>query len=221
MNYDLIIFDCDGVLVDSEPISNRVFTTALHELGFDWSYEQVCARFIGLSMSRCIELIEEERGRPVPGGFFDDLQQQTFEAFRTMGLAEVRGIAPLLDELEVPYCVASSGEREKMRTTLGLTGLLPRFEGRMFSAQQVRHGKPAPDLFLFAADSCRVAPERCAVVEDSVPGVQAGVAARMTVFGYAERSDRAALAANGAVVFDSMTDLPGLLRTGPVRAGES
>lgn len=221
MNCDLIIFDCDGVLVDSEPISNRVFTATLRELGFDWSYEQVCARFIGLSMKRCIELIEEELGRSVPERFLDDLQQRTFEAFRTEGLAAVRGVPQMLDRLDMPFCVASSGEPEKMQTTLGLTELLPRFAGRMFSAQQVRRGKPAPDLFLFAAESCRVTPERCAVVEDSVPGVQAAVAARMTVFGYAERSDRAALAASGALVFDSMTDLPDLIRTRLVRAGES
>ncbi len=221
MNYDLIIFDCDGVLVDSEPTANRVFTAALHELGLDWSYEQVCGRFIGLSMSRCVELIEEELGRPVPERFLDDLQQRTFDKFRSDGLAAVRGVEQMLDALDSPFCVASSGELEKMRMTLGQTGLLPRFAGRMFSAQQVRRGKPAPDLFLFAAESCRVTPERCAVVEDSVPGVQAAVAARMTVFGYAERSDRAALAASGALVFDSMTDLPDLIRTRLVRAGES
>jgi len=221
VNYDLIIFDCDGVLVDSEPISNRVFTAALGELGFDWSYEQVCGRFIGLSMTRCIELVEEELGGPVPNGFLDELQRRTFETFRTEGLAAVHAVEPMLDALDSPFCVASSGELEKMRTTLGLTGLLGRFEGRMFSAQQVSRGKPAPDLFLFAAESCGVAPERCAVVEDSVPGVQAGVSARMTVFGYAERSDRAALGANGAVVFDSMADLPGLLRASSARVGDS
>lgn len=221
MNCDLIIFDCDGVLVDSEPISNRIFTAVLREIGFDWSYEQVCSRFIGLSMTRCIELVEADLGRPVPEGFLDDLQRRTFEAFRTEGLAAVRGVPQMLDRLDIPFCVASSGEPEKMQTTLGLTGLLPRFAGRMFSAQQVRRGKPAPDLFLFAAESCGVAPERCTVVEDSVPGVQAAVTARMRVFGYAERSDRAALAASGAVVFDSMTDLPGLIRERPVRTGES
>jgi len=127
----------------------------------------------------------------------------------------------MLDALDLPFCVASSGELEKMRTTLGLTGLLPRFTGRMFSAQQVSRGKPAPDLFLLAAEPSGFAPERCAVVEDSVPGVQAGVAARMTVFGYAGRSDRAALAAQGAVVFDSMKDLPGWIRTCGVRAAEA
>ena len=221
MNDDLIIFDCDGVLVDSEPIANRVFTAALHELGFDWSYAQVCERFIGLSMTRCVELIENDLGRPVPDGFLGSVQEDTFEAFRSDGLQAVSGVAQMLDDLDWAYCVASSGELEKMQTTLGLTNLLSRFAGRMFSAQQVSRGKPAPDLFLFAAESCGVAPSRCVVVEDSVPGVQAAVSAQMTVFGYAERADRAALAANGALVFDSMTDLPGLIRARPRRIGES
>jgi HAD superfamily hydrolase (TIGR01509 family) len=216
VNCELVIFDCDGVLVDSEPISNRVFTAALHDLGFDWTYEEVCKRFIGLSMPRCIELVEEDLGRPVPDRFVAELQRRTFEAFREDGLQPVRGVPQLLDSLEVPFCVASGGEVEKMRNTLGLTGLLPRFEGRMFSAQQVRHGKPAPDLFLFAAAACGVPPGRCAVVEDSVPGVRAAAAAGMTVFGYAERTDRDALQAHGAVVFESMADLPRLVREQPV-----
>ncbi|NIM63065.1 MAG: HAD-IA family hydrolase, partial [Acidobacteria bacterium] len=120
-------------------------------------------------------------------------------------LPAVGGVAEVLANLEIPFCVASSGEIEKMETTLGLTGLLPRFAGRMFSASQVPFGKPAPDLFLFTAGSLGVAPERCAVVEDSLPGVQAAVAAGMTAFGYVERSDARSLASAGAIVFDSMT----------------
>ncbi len=221
MSFDLIIFDCDGVLVDSEPIANRVFTDALRELGLDWSYGEVCSRFIGLSMSRCVQLIEETLDHPVPDVFLDELQSRTFEAFRREGLEAVPGVAEVIEALKIPICVASSGEIEKMRATLGMTGLLSRFEGRMFSAEQVAHGKPAPDLFLFAARSCGVEPERCAVIEDSVPGVQAGVAAQMTVFGYAGRADREILAAHGAVVFDSMAELAELIDTSAVRAGES
>ena len=217
MNCELVIFDCDGVLVDSEPIANRVFTAALRELGLDWTYDQVYERFIGLSMPHCVEQIEGTLGRPVPAGFVVDFQRKTFEAFRSDGLQPVRGVPELLGELDIPFCVASSGEIEKMRRTLGLTGLLDRFEGRMFSAQQVRHSKPAPDLFLLAAASYDTVPERCVVVEDSVPGVQAAVSAGMTVFGYAERSDGAVLDAHGAVVFESMAELPRLIREQPVR----
>jgi HAD superfamily hydrolase (TIGR01509 family) len=209
---ELVIFDCDGVLVDSEPISNRVFTSALHELGFDWSYLEVCRRFIGRSMASCMLEIEQESGRPVPEGFLEKLQARTFAAFREEKLQAVTGIPQLLDRLEIPFCVASSGDPEKMRTTLGLTGLLPRFADRLFSAVQVEHGKPAPDLFLLAARSCGAAPERCVVIEDSVAGVQAGVAAGMNVLGYIAGPSGADLAAYGATVFESMDDVPGLLR---------
>ncbi len=221
MSFDLIIFDCDGVLVDSEPIANRVFTRSLNELGLDWSYTEVCDRFIGLSMSRCLELIEQALGHAVPEGFLDELQRRTFEAFHGERLKAVPGVTEAIDALTTPFCVASSGELEKMRATLGMTGLLARFEGRMFSAEQVERGKPAPDLFLFAAASCGAEPDRCAVVEDSVPGVRAAVAARMTVFGYAGRAKREELAAHGASVFDSMAELPDRIRTCPVREGES
>jgi len=209
---ELVIFDCDGVLVDSEPIANRVFTSALHELGFDWPYREVCRRFIGRSMASCLREIEDEMGRPVPPGFLDELQARTFLAFREEPLQAVPGIPELLDRLEVPFCVASSGDPEKMQTTLGLTGLLPRFAGRLYSSVQVERGKPAPDLFLLAARSCDAPAERCVVIEDSEAGVQAGVAAGMTVLGYAGGMSGADLAAHGAIVFTSMDDVPGLIR---------
>lgn len=211
MTCDLLIFDCDGVLVDSEPIANRVFTAALNALGFDWSYEEVCRRFIGCSMAHCLLEIEAELGVPAPPGFLDELRQRTLVAFRDERLQPVCGIPELLDRLRIPTCVASSGEPEKMRVTLGLTGLLPRFSGRMFSAVQVEHGKPAPDLFLFAAESCGVAPGGCVVIEDSVVGVRAAVAAGMTVLGYSASTSAADLAAHGAVVFESMAEVPALL----------
>ena len=219
MNCELVIFDCDGVLVDSEPISNRVFTAALRDLGFDWSYDEVCRRFIGHSMAHCLLEIEADLGRPVPECFLDELQARTFDAFREEKLQPVPGIPELLDRLEIPFCVASSGEPEKMRTTLGLTGLLPRFEGRLFSSVQVRHGKPAPDLFLLAAESCGAAPDRCVVIEDSVAGVRAGVDAGMAVLGYGGGPAGADLAAHGATVFESMAEVPRLI--GPVAAGQA
>jgi len=211
---ELIIFDCDGVLVDSEPIANRVFTRALNEIGLALDYGEVCALFIGLSMARCMELIEAELGRPAPAGFLDDLQRRTFEAFRTEALQPVPGVPELLEGLRRPYCVASSGEPEKMRTTLGLTGLLPRFEGRIFSAVEVERGKPAPDLFLHAAARMGAAPERCVVVEDSEPGVLAGRAAGMRVVGFAARGQGPRLAAAGAETIESMAALPALLEGG-------
>jgi HAD superfamily hydrolase (TIGR01509 family) len=208
--YGLVIFDCDGVLVDSEPVSNRIFAAALSEIGLEMSYEEVCREFIGLTLSRCIEIVESRLGRPVPEGFVDDLQARTFQAMRE-SLKPVRGVAEALDRIELPVCVASSGEPDKMRLTLGLTGLAGRFEGRMFSASEVARGKPFPDLFLHAARVMGVEPHACAVVEDSLPGVRAARAAGMGVYGYAASSDARALAGAGAVVFDEMRELPGLL----------
>jgi HAD superfamily hydrolase (TIGR01509 family) len=206
----LVIFDCDGVLVDSEPASNRVFVEELRHLGLDLGYDEVCRRFIGLSMGRCVEIISEDLGGPVPSGFVERLQSRTFEAFHR-GLDSVEGVPEMLDRITAPTCVASSGEHEKMRLTLGLTGLLRRFEGRMFSATEVRRGKPHPDLFLHAARCMGARPARCVVVEDSVPGVRAARAAGMIVLGYAGRGNGAELESAGAQVFTDMIELPDLL----------
>ncbi|HEU0014243.1 MAG TPA: HAD family hydrolase [Longimicrobium sp.] len=209
--YGLVIFDCDGVLVDSEPIANRVFAEMLAELGLPLGYEETVRTFVGRSMPACVAIVEERIGRPVPAGFTDDFRERTFAAFRRQ-LRPVAGVEQALDAIALPTCVASSGEPAKIRFTLGLTGLLPRFEGRIFSSVEVERGKPAPDLFLHAARRMGVTPERCAVVEDSVLSAQAGAAAGMTVLGYAERTDAAALAAAGASrVFTGMRALPALL----------
>jgi phosphoglycolate phosphatase len=210
VDLDLVIFDCDGVLVDSEPASNHVFAEELRGLGLDIGYDEVCQRFIGLSMARCVEIMSEEVGQPVPPGFVERLQSRTFAAFRD-GLEPVQGVREILPRITVPVCVASSGEHEKMRLTLGLTGLLNRFEGRLFSATEVPRGKPYPDLFLHAALQMGARPAGCVVVEDSKPGVRAARAAGMTAFGYAGHGNGAELMSAGARVFDDMVELPDLL----------
>lgn len=211
-----VIFDCDGVLVDTELLANRCFAAALNRIGLPWSVEQTMRRLVGRSMKSCVAIIESETGHPLPADFLDRLQVDTFESFRTAPVQPVAGIVDVLDWLEdkgIAYCVASSGEIEKMRLTLGLTGLLPRFEGRMFSASMVARGKPFPDLFLHAAQGIGAEPVTCTVIEDAVPGVEAGVAAGMRVFAYvgAAHADRAALLAAGGIVFETMDDLPRLL----------
>ena len=158
MAYDLVIFDCDGVLVDSEPASNRVFHEALLELGLELSYEDVCREFIGLSMADCLRKVERLLGRPVPGDFELRLEQRTFDAFRRE-LHPIAGVADALARIHVPTCVASSGEPRKMRLTLGLTGLLERFDGRLFSALEVARGKPGADTCFHDRDRARVACE--------------------------------------------------------------
>lgn len=213
MKCSLIIFDCDGVLVDSEGIANRLLSEYLGRLGLDYSLEKTIQTFMGRSMAACLADIEAELGRKVPASFVAELQAETFKAFERE-LKPVAGVIEVLDELErqgIKTCVASSGSHQKLRLTLGLTGLLTRFAGRIFSATEVKRGKPQPDLFLYAASQMGVAPETCVVIEDSLPGVTGAVAAGMTVFGYAARSDKGQLAAAGARIFDDMRKLPDLL----------
>lgn len=210
---ELTIFDCDGVLVDSELIANRVFCAMLNEAGLDVSLDDMFEKFVGRSMQYCYELIGKMLKRPLPEEFDVQLRQRTFEALKAE-LKAVRGIVEILDQLDergLRYCVASSGTHEKMQTTLGITGLLKRFDGRLYSVTEVAHAKPAPDVFLHAAAKNATAPAYCRVVEDSPTGVQAGVAAGMTVFGYAGLTPRQRLIEAGAhFVVDDMSELPSL-----------
>ena len=210
----LIIFDCDGVLVDSEVITNRVFAKMLNELGIPVSLDDMFEQFVGRSMTHCLELITKMLGGPLPANFVDRYQTLTAVALESE-LKEVRGISKLLDQLDalgVPFCVASNGTPEKMKTTLGITGLLNRFEGKLFSVTQVARGKPAPDIYLYAASKHGIAPSACHVIEDSPAGVTAGVAARMTVYGYDAHTPKQCLIEAGAhYTFSDMHRLPELL----------
>jgi HAD superfamily hydrolase (TIGR01509 family) len=214
VTYGLVIFDCDGVLVDSEPISNRVFVELLRDHGHTFSYEDSLQSVVGLSMPAAIAVVEERLGCTLPAGFAAECEARTLAALAA-SVEPTPGIAEVLDTLAaraIPVCVASSGTHAKIRTTLGRTGLLPRLEGRIFSGTEVRRGKPAPDLFLHAARTLGADPARCAVVEDAVPGVEGARAAGMRVFGYAAHSDPARLERAGARVFTRMEQLPELLR---------
>jgi phosphoglycolate phosphatase len=210
MKWDLIIFDCDGVLVDSEPIASRIFYTMLREIGVSISFEQTVREFEGRTDEDCLQIATRYRGKPLPDDFLEHYYERVDEAFRTE-LRPVPGVVEALKAISAPVCVASSGPLAKMRLTLGITELLAWFEGRLFSAENVERGKPYPDIFLYAAEKLNVSPGDCAVVEDSVFGVQAGVAAGMRVFGYAQRSEAKVLEKAGAKVFEQMTDLPLLL----------
>lgn len=210
--YQLLILDCDGVVVDSEPITTRVLCEMLNALGVAIDLEQVVEMFSGHTFPRILERVTELLGRPLPGDFVNNYVSLTVAALEAE-LLPVPGIELALDEIEIPYCIASNGPHEKMRKTLGITALLPRFEGRMFSATQVPRGKPHPDLFLFAAQHFGVPPSACVVVEDSPSGVTGAVAAGMTVLGFAEASNAGRLFAAGAHgVFSRMADLSELLR---------
>ncbi|MGW1774981.1 HAD family hydrolase [Streptomyces sp. NPDC002104] len=212
---ELVIFDCDGVLVDSERIAVRVDALVLAELGWSLTEAEIVERFMGRSSRSMTRQIEDHLGRALPADWEAEYESLYRDAFAAE-LTPVEGIVDALDALtRLRTCVASSGSHDKMRFTLGLTGLHSRFEGRIFSATEVRHGKPAPDLFLHAARRMGVAPEACAVVEDSQYGLQAARAAGMRAFAYAggmTPADR--LEGPGTVVFDDMRALPGLLADG-------
>jgi HAD superfamily hydrolase (TIGR01509 family) len=211
--FDLLIFDCDGVLVDSERITNTVFAEMLNELGLPVTLEDMFEKFVGNSMQRCLEIIEMMIGTTPPADFESHYRQRTTLALQKQ-LEPVRGIREALDQLHLPYCVASSGDHTKMKTTLGITGLLPYFEGKLFSVTEVERGKPFPDVYLYAAQKMSAEPSRCLVIEDTPLGVQGGVSAGMTVFGYAELMSAERLRQAGAhFVFEDMSQLPTLIGT--------
>lgn len=210
--FALVIFDCDGVLVDSEPIANRVLLDIVAELGLPMGADECSRTFLGRSAPACCAIIEERLGRALNDRFLGEWEQRLHEAFRRE-VAAVHGVVEVLDQLRMPFCVASSGSHARMGVTLGTAGLLARFHGRIFSGADVGRGKPFPDVFLHAAARMHVSPERCAVTEDTVVGIRAGVAAGMTVFGFAGagHTDPRELRQAGARTFRDMLELPALL----------
>jgi HAD superfamily hydrolase (TIGR01509 family) len=207
----LLIFDCDGVLVDSERLAVQVDIQVLASLGWTLTVDEIVERFVGLSTGAMKERISAHLGRELPDDWEEKYEHLYREAFR-QNLKPVDGVCELLKSLKMPSCVASSGSHEKMRYTLGLVGLYNFFDGRIFSASEVANGKPAPDLFLHAAAKMKAEPAECAVIEDSPFGVQAAKAAGMIAFGYAGGITPARkLSEAGAIVFGDMNKLPHLL----------
>jgi HAD superfamily hydrolase (TIGR01509 family) len=206
----LVIFDCDGVLVDSERIAVRVEAALISELGWTISEDEVLERFVGRSDAYMLAELERAMGRKLPE-WRELYERRLYESFRRE-LVPVKGITAVLDELTIPACVASSGTHDKMQVTLGLTGLLSRFDRRIFSVTEVANGKPAPDLFLYAAQRMGVQPRNCVVVEDSKSGIDAARAAGMRSLGFAGGLTPAAwLKERATVVFDDMADLLSLI----------
>ena len=210
--FDLVIFDNDGVLVDSEGHANRILSDLLNQSGWavNMTREESMALFLGRSLPAIRQLIESRLGHALPGDFEERYHARLFEVFDTE-LTAVPGVEEVLERIRVPTCVASSGTHERIRRALAATGLLPRFEGRIFSAEDVARGKPAPDLFLHAARRLGVTPSRCAIVEDSPLGVDAANAAGMVAFGFARLTPPAVLSHALGGIFSSMAELPALL----------
>lgn len=213
--YSLVIFDCDGVLIDSEPIGNRVFAEIVTEVGWPTTEAECHKRFRGMSVETAMRLIEAEIGRPLPPGWADEVWARSRKAFE-VGVDAIPGVGDVVQavvDADIATCVASSSEFDHIDVNLARAGLRHHFGDRIFNAAMVARGKPAPDLFLHAAAEMGHAPDGCIVVEDSLAGVQAGVAAGMRVFGYVgdPHTDGTALTRAGAHVFDDMRALPGLL----------
>ena len=206
-----MIFDCDGVLIDSERLAVKLDVLILRELGWPMSEAEVIERFLGRSDRDTRAAIEAHLGRKLPADWqkpFEPLYRRVYAA----KLAPVDGVLEALDCIALPNCVASSGTHEHLRYTLGLTGLYLRFAGRIFSAEDVARGKPAPDLFLHAAERMAAKPAGCVVVEDSRSGVEAARAAGMRVLAYAGGLTPAKLLDGpNTMVFEDMRELPGLI----------
>lgn len=210
----LVIFDCDGVLVDSEPISHRILAEAISGLGLPMSAAESQALFAGLTLADVVKVVEARVEKSLPEDWLGRFEHMRAEAFKTE-LREVPGATEAVRSLRqrgIASCVASQARLEKSVLTLGLTGLLPYFEGKIFSASMVARPKPYPDLFLHAARTMGYAPGRCVVVEDTMLGIIAARAAGMRVLAYAHDDvERATLGQSAESVFDEMRELPALL----------
>jgi HAD superfamily hydrolase (TIGR01509 family) len=214
---DLVIFDCDGVLVDSEPIAARVGAAVLADLGWRVTPEELIRRFAGCTDEYWRSSIESELGRSLDDDWEAPYRSWYEDAFEAE-LHAVSGVVEVLESLTVPFCVASNGSHEKIRANLRRVGLLEAFEGRIFSAQDVHQGKPAPDLFLHAAGTMGVPPARCAVIEDSPTGLAAARAAGMQCFAYATGLIPVArLNGPATTIFDDMHQLTQLIGSLPHR----
>ena len=208
-----MIFDCDGVLVDTELIANRVLASLLTEAGIPTTFDDCMQDYRGRAMTSVIAAATERLGAPLPFDVAERYYAEVKAVFRRE-LEPVPGVIAALDRIDLPSCVASSGPHHKMEVTLRHTGLWDRFEGRIFSASEVAVGKPAPDLFLHAARRMGFDPATTAVVEDSLPGIQAACAAGMRALAFARHTGADVLAAAGGETFEDMADLPGLLAVG-------
>lgn len=211
MNYKCIIFDCDGVLVDSETISAIVFQKMAKELGFDLDYKSAVENFTGTPMTENLRFIEEHIKGSLPEGFEQDFRDRTYDAFKT-DLKPIKGIHNLLDKIKVPFCVASSGPVSKIRLNLTTTRLINKFEGRIFSSYEIGSWKPEPGIFLHTAKEMGFLPKECVVIEDSEAGVKAAVSGGFKVFVLSKHKKKEAFEKLGAKVFFSMNELSSILK---------
>lgn len=208
--YKCIIFDSDGVLVDSETLSARVFQEMARELGFDLDFETAVQQFAGTSMKKNLQFIQENIQGSLPEDFEQEFRKRTYEVYKT-DLKAVEGVHDVIKKLQCPFCVASSGPAEKVRLNLGLVNLLDQFEDRIYSSYDIGSWKPEPGIFLHAAKEMGFKPEECVVIEDSASGIRAAIAGSFMVFALAREKSRSHFEQLGAVTFKNMKELEVLL----------
>ncbi|MGB5420466.1 HAD family hydrolase [Algibacter sp.] len=208
--YKCIIFDCDGVLVDSETIGGGVLVDMANSLGANLKFENTNKLFKGKSLEDCMGIISKEVSKPLPSSFELEYREKSFKAFKE-GIQPINGIAEVLKKLKVPFCVASSGPESKIRLNLELTGLLPFFDSNIFSCYTIQKWKPEPDVFLWASETMGFKPNECLVIEDSISGVRAANAGGFDVFGYAEHDYNNELRFEATKTFNHMEELLGFL----------
>jgi len=210
MKYKCIIFDCDGVLVDSEAISAKIFKEMAAELGFEIDFETVLEQITGTSMKENLKFFSENIEGELPAEFETDFRKRSYEAFKT-DLKPIEGIHDLLDKIKVPIGVASSGPVEKIKLNLTSTKLIDYFGDNIFSCYEIGSWKPDPEIYLYTAKTMGFKPEECAVIEDSLVGVQAAKAGGFNVFGFTNNKNKNTFEELGATVFSEMKELGKLL----------
>jgi HAD superfamily hydrolase (TIGR01509 family) len=209
--FDLVIFDCDGVLVDSESITNKVYVQMLREYGYEVNTEEYLRDFWGQAMTYRLEVTSRKLNWTPPEDFLSVFHERLVE-MNTNELKPTAGIRELIQSLTAPYCLASNGNREEIALRLKVAQLTDLFAGKkIFSGIEMSHPKPAPDVYLAAASAFHLPPERCIVIEDSLPGITAGVRAGMKVYGYSVFTAKETLRKAGAIPFGSMKELQEIL----------
>ncbi|PQV47239.1 HAD superfamily hydrolase (TIGR01509 family) [Jejuia pallidilutea] len=204
--YKCVIFDCDGVLIDSEPIAIGVLVEMANHLGANMDFNTALIELKGKSFNSCTHLISKCIGKPLPVNFESDYRINTFEAFREK-IKPIKGVKSVVENLDIPFCTASSGPENKIRLNLEVTGLLPYFEGNIFSCYAIKKWKPEPDIFLWAAKTMGFKPSECLVIEDSVSGATAAKLGGFDVFGYTEHDYNNELDGIATNTFNNMEKL--------------
>jgi HAD superfamily hydrolase (TIGR01509 family) len=210
MKYNCIIFDCDGILVDSEAISAKVFQEMILELGTEIEFDTVLEQITGTSMKENLLFFSEIINGDLPASFETEFRKRSYDAFKT-DLKSINGIPDLLKKIKVPVGVASSGPVEKIRLNLTTTNLIHFFGDNIFSSYEIGSWKPDPEIYLYAAKKMGFKPEECAVIEDSLPGIQAAKAGGFDIFGFATEKNKTTFEVSGATVFSVISDLYQLL----------